>query len=278
MGGSVSTCACCFPLHRSPFPRALETDSLSKYQPTSMPSDISTASLDETPSPSPYSCLLAGIHEKAEQFVRIVTEPVAGDLELVMQQERCAVYTKNTADGFVIRSEWWTRFAPKQYLDFLGNLEKRKTWDRNVEDMHLVEQLEPQVKVFYQAYKSFFMIAARDLVLACKKFPLERAWIDTCSSIDFPACPLKPGFVRAHVTLGGYYVEALEQPEGDYQSRVVSYTEGSFGGALPRSLVKKLSTINVPHFVKAVDEALEAHLKEEADKGLVQTDLALDSS
>lgn len=277
MRGSVATCACCFPLHRAPYSQALETDHLVKYRPTAMPSDISTVSIEETPSPGPFSSLLAGIHTKASEFVSIVTKPVAGDLEPVLQQERCAVYTKNTTDGFVIRSEWWTKFPPKQYLDFLGNLEKRKTWDRNVEDMHLVEQLEPQVKVFYQAYKSFFMIAARDLVLACKKFPVGRAWIDTCSSIDFPACPLKPGFVRAHITLGGYYVEALEQPEGDYQARVVSYTEGSFGGALPRSLVKKLSAINVPHFVKAVDEALEAYLKEEAEKGGVKAELALDS-
>jgi hypothetical protein len=48
---------------------------------------------------------------------------------------------------------------------------------------------------------------------------------------------------------------------------VVSYSEGSFGGALPRSLVKKLSAINVPHFVKAVDEALEAHLKGQSGEG-----------
>lgn len=264
MGGSVSTCACCFPVHRPLVLRSLETDCLVKYQPTTMPSDVSEPSTDDTPSPSPYSSLLEGIHAKALQFVTIVTAPVADDLELVLRQERCAVFTKNTEDGFVIRSEWWTRFDPKEYLDFLGNLSKRKTWDKNVEDMHLVEQLEPQIKVFYQSYKSFFMISARDLVLACKKFPLGRAWIDTCSSIDFPTCPLKPGFVRAHVKIGGYYVEALEQPEGVYRSRVVSYTEGSFGGALPRSLVKKLSAINVPHFVKAVDEALEAHLKGES--------------
>lgn len=264
MGGTVSTCGCCFPTRHTPVPNALETDSLVKYRPTAMPEgEEPTASGDDTPSPSPYADLLQGIHAKAEEFITIVTSPVPSDMELVVHQDKCSVYTKNTDDGFVIRSEWFTRYPPKDYLDFLGNLSRRTTWDKNVEDMHLVEQLEPQVKVFYQSYKSFFMISARDLVLACKKFPLNRAWIDTCSSIDFPACPLKPGFVRAHITIGGYYVEALEHPDDQYQSRVISYTNGSFGGALPRSLVKKLSAINVPHFVKVVDEAMAAYLKEE---------------
>lgn len=272
MGAAVTTCTSCFPQKGStPSTKANETDSLVKYQPISMPSEESktpsTASVEDSPSPHPYHSLLQTIDSKADTFITIIRSDPAHDstLELVVDRDHCKVYTKNTDDGFVIRSEWKTKFSPKTYIDFIGNLEQRKHWDRNSEDMHLVEALTPQVSVFYQSYRSFFMISARDLVLACKKFPLEKAWIDTCSSIDFPACPAREHYIRAHITIGGYYVEQLEGEE-PLQSRVVSYTEGSFGGVLPRSLVKKFSATNVPSFVKTLEEALDKFLAEESQE------------
>lgn len=214
--------------------------------------------LEEAYIPSPYEQLLASVDSKAEQFCQIATSPASTDpeLELVGDKEGCLVYSKTTPDGFVLRSEWTVPYSPKVYLDFLGNLEERKTWDKHIDEMKLVEQLTPEINVFYQSYKGFFTISPRDLVIACKKFETEKAWVDACCSIEFPACPLKHDFIRATITLGGYYVEATETG-----GKVVSYTEGSFGGSIPRALVKKFSATNIPNFVKTVNQALEAHLR-----------------
>ena len=201
--------------------------------------------------------MLTSIETKAEHFCDVITAPVEDDpeLELVVNKDGCKVFSKTISEGFVLRSEWPIKFPPQVYLDFLCNMELRKSWDKNIAEMCLVEQINPEISITYQSYKKILTMSPRDLVLACKRFKNDQALVDVCSSIDFPACPLKPDHVRATIFLGGYYV--VPTSEG---SLVTSYTEGSFGGVIPRALVKKFSATNIPTFVKTVSQALEAHL------------------
>lgn len=209
--------------------------------------------LEEVYIPSPREQLLMSIDEKAELFCEIVRRPASSDtaLELIVEREECKVYTKTTLDGFVLRSEWTADFPSKLYLDFLCDIQQRKAWDKHLAQAEIIDQLSPNVAVYYQAYHKVFTIAGRDVVLACKKFASKGAWVDVCCSVDLPACPPKEDLVRASVKLGGYFVEPLGQG-----CRVISYSEGSLGGALPQALVKKFSAVNVPGFVRTVAQYL----------------------
>lgn len=258
MGAALSPCSGCVGSQPRESTRASLRNSV-KRSPSSLCREDPwpLLRLEDVHIPSPQEQLVTCISEKAELFYELVRAPASADpaLELVIERDECKVYSKTTKDGFVLRSEWTAAFAPKVYLDFLCDIELRKTWDKHLAHAELVEQLTADVTVYYQAYHKVLTIAGRDLVLACKKFTRAGAWVDTCCSVELSACPPKDNFVRASVTLGGYYVEPAEQG-----CRVVCYTEGSLGGALPQALVKKFSAINVPRFMRTVAQSLHSYL------------------
>lgn len=213
--------------------------------------------IEEVTIPSPQEQQVTCVEEKTKLFCEIAQAPAAADpaLELVLEKDDCRVYSKTTSEGFALRSEWTASFPPKEYLDFICDIQQRLSWDKHLAQAELVEQLTPEIAVYYQAYHKVLTIAGRDLVLACKKFKQGEAWVDVCCSIELETCPPKEKLVRATVVVGGYFVEPLDQG-----CKVVCYTEGSLGGALPQSLVKKFSAINVPNFIRTVAQNLQSHL------------------
>lgn len=259
MGAALSPCSGCLGSQHRESTRVSLRNSVAKRTPSTLYREDSgpLLRLDEVHIPSPQEQLVTCIDEKAELFYEIASAPASADpaLELVIERNECKVYSKTTKDGFVLRSEWTAAFPPKVYLDFLCDIQLRKAWDTHLAQVDLVEQLTADVTVYYQAYHRVLTIAGRDLVLACKKFCRAGAWVDACCSVELPACPLKDNFIRANVALGGYFIE-----EADQGCRVVCYTEGSLGGALPQALVKKFSAINVPRFVHTVAQSLHSYL------------------
>ena len=259
MGAALSPCSGCLGSQRRESTRPSLRNSVAKLTPSTLcREDLGLLQrLEEVNIPSPREQLLTSIDEKAELFYEIVRAPASADadLDLVVERDGCKVYSKTIKDGFALRSEWTAAFPPKVYLDFLCDIQHRKSWDKHLAQAELVEQLTADVTVYYQAYHKVVTISGRDLVLACKKFTRGGAWVDACCSVDLPTCPPKEDFVRASVALGGYFIE---ETEGG--CRVVCYTEGSLGGALPQALVKKFSAINVPRFVHTVAQSLHSYL------------------
>jgi len=256
--GTTESCTLCF-FKKGAVP-ALESDKLMSYAPTQMPLP---KSLSEAPVPSSpeRNIFLTAVASATDRFLRLVNDPLESDFDLATEKDGVRVHTKDSLGGYIIRAEWRAAFSPKIYMEFLTDAGTRTMWDGNVQELKVMETLEADVQVFYQAYKKVFALSSRDLVVVAKKFECKGAYVDAFCSVESSACPPRPGYVRAHIVTGGYYMEDLSQGSNIPLTRVISYTEGTCGGSVPKSLVKRVSAANLPIFVKQLNEAFKQHVE-----------------
>lgn len=256
--GTTESCTVCFFKKGHPVP-ALESDKLIPYSPTQMP--LPKPLPEAAPTNPERDLFLTAVASATDRFLRLVNEPLESGFDLATEKDGVQVHTKDSLGGYIIRAEWKAAFSPKTYMEFLTDTEARMKWDANVQELKVVEALDTDVQVFYQAYKKIFALSSRDLVVVAKKFECKGAYVDAFCSVECSACPLRPAYVRAHVVTGGYYMEDLSQGSNIPLTRVISYTEGTCGGSVPKSLVKRVSAANLPIFVKQLNAALQQHVE-----------------
>ena len=207
--------------------------------------------------------LVTHINSTLETFFSMINTPVSSDssLELISNKDNLTIHSKDTPRGFLIRSEWLMDFEPQEFIQFLGNVELRSTWDKKMESVKRLKTIMSEYGVYYQKYKKIMLLAQRDFLYVSKTFQTGNAWVDICSSIELPEFPPDQNdTVRMRVFLGGYFAEPLETPQGSFRSKVTCVSECDFGGAVPRAIVKKVTAITIPSYVKEVEDALRAHL------------------
>jgi hypothetical protein len=220
-----------------------------------------TASTEEQQITEGSNSALIEIAETAsKRFTQLVEEIDLSSFEVMLDNEGYRVLSRDTADGYVTWSEFSLPFTPEQFIKFVAKSDKRKEWDSNISECRKLSQLTESVCITYQVYKRFLTISSRDLLIISKSYQKDGVWVDTSTSIDSALMPASKNHVRAKLVLGGYVVRPLENdPKGNLAS-VISYSESSIGGSLPKSMVKKLSASAVPKFVKAISAALKKDL------------------
>ena len=268
MGASPSCSLCCF--SKKSLDKPKESDAMLNFAPPRMPDSLSDSTGDGEAQQSDtilHMCerdmFLSTIAETTDRFLKLINEPVDATFELTVDKDGCRVFTKESTNGCIVRAEWTVPFSPKTYMDFLGDTGKRKQWDTNIEEVKIVELLDKHVTLSYLRYKKILTLSQRDLVLVSKKFELGSGFVDAFCSVDASACPLVPGFVRANVYTGGYFLEDLSQGSNVPLTKVVSYSEGSCG--IPKGLLRRISAANVPKLVKQMDAVLRT--EEESNGG-----------
>ena len=207
--------------------------------------------------------LVVHINSTLDMFFSMIRTPASSDpsLEQISNKDNLVIYSKDTPRGFLLRSEWLMEFEPAEFIQFLGNVELRVAWDRKMESVTRLKTILSEYGVYYQKYKKVMLLAQRDLLYVSKTFQLGDAWVDICSSIDLPEFPPDQNdTVRMRVFLGGYYAEPLASPSGPLKTKVTCVSECDFGGAVPRAIVKKVTAITIPSYVREVEEALRSHL------------------
>jgi len=203
------------------------------------------------------------INNTLDAFFGIIRTPVTSDpeLSLVSNKDNLIIHSKDTPRGFLLRSEWLMEFEPSEFIQFLGDVSVRPSWDKKMESVTQVKSIMSEYGVYYQKYKKIMLLAQRDVLYVSKTFQLGTAWVDICSSVELPEFPPdENGTVRMRLFLGGYYAEPLAEPVGVLKTKVMCVSECDFGGAVPRAIVKKVSEITIPSYVKEVEVALRAHL------------------
>lgn len=203
------------------------------------------------------------INNTLDAFFGMIRAPVTSDpeLNLISNKGNLIVHSKDTPRGFLLRSEWLMEFEPSEFIQFLGDVELRPNWDKKMESVTQVKSILSEYGVYYQKYKKIMLLAQRDVLYVSKTFQLGTAWVDICSSIELPEFPPDQNdTVRMRLFLGGYYAEPLAVPVGALKTKVTCVSECDFGGAVPRAIVKKVSAITIPSYVKEVEDALRAHL------------------
>ena len=206
--------------------------------------------------------LVQQVERAIEVFFDHVSRPAAEDmgLELIVEKENVRVYGRDTSRGFLLRSEWLIAYEPQVFIQFLGDVDLRLKWDKKMESVHRLKTIPPAYGVYYQTYKKIMLLAQRDLLYVSKTFQAGQAWVDVCTSIDLDEVGEKKDIVRMKLYLGGYYVESLQPAVGRMVARVVCVSECDFGGSVPKAIVKKVSAITIPSYIREVEEALRRHL------------------
>ena len=206
--------------------------------------------------------LVSQVNNSVDLFFTLINTPATADpaLELIVEKQHLRVYGKDTPRGFLLRSEWLMPYRPSEFISFLGDVELRLTWDRKMESVRCLRSILGEYGVYYQTYRKIMLLAQRDLLYVSKTFQSGDAWVDICTSVDLAEVPGTKDVVRMRLFLGGYFAEPLPVPEGDLISRVVCVSECDFGGSVPRAIVKKVSAITIPSYVKEIEDALKSHL------------------
>jgi hypothetical protein len=206
--------------------------------------------------------LIHQVERAIEVFFEHVNRPAAEDmgLELIVEKENVRVYGRDTNRGFLLRSEWLIAHEPDVFIRFLGDVDLRLTWDKKMESVRRLKTIPPDYGVYYQTYRKIMLLAQRDLLYVSKTFAVGQAWADVCTSVDLAEAGEVKDVVRMRLYLGGYYVERLEKEVGKMLSRVICVSECDFGGSVPKAIVKKVSAITIPSYVREVEEALRKHL------------------
>jgi hypothetical protein len=207
------------------------------------------------------SSALADLAETAStRLVELLQTINLSAFDLMLDRDGFRVFARDTAEGYMLWSEFSLPFTPEQFIKFVSKTGKRKEWDSNVAECRRLSQLSETVCITYQVYKRFLTIASRDLLIISKTYQDGDTWIDASTSIDSPMMPANKSHVRAKLVLGGYIVKPLVNDPSGNLSRVVNYSESCIGGSLPKSMVKKMSATAMPKFVNAVTAALKKDL------------------
>jgi hypothetical protein len=242
------------PLIFSSMPTPPKSDSLAL---DSTSTNTSNSIEEESQEALDKDSILKLIDDKFEMFITEAKKEMQSDgYEKLVDKEGCLVYGRDDKDGYLLKSTWNITYSPKAFLDFLGDNDKRKTWDKNIADAKKICEISSEVSVHYILYKRLLTLAARDLVIVSKRVDTEEGCIEVSTSISLPQFPSKNSLIRAQLHIGGYYVVPIEKDEFGNTARVVSISSGDIGGKLPKQMIKKMSAMTVPKFAKNVKDAM----------------------
>jgi len=202
--------------------------------------------------PSPTEAhFLMQIAEAEARFVSLLSISDPG-LELVLNRDTIKVYSQDTPAGFLLRSEWLTAHSAHDFIAFLSDLEARKTWDKNQESLKEVACLGHQTGIFYKTYKGMLGMSRRDMIYVSRWKQHESGWLDISASVTHPDFPETAEAVRMQLYLGGYFAKPVESGK----TQVICISECSFGGSIPKAIVKAASITTIPSFAKDIEAAL----------------------
>mmetsp|Transcript_16630 Transcript_16630/g.29925 ORF Transcript_16630/g.29925 Transcript_16630/m.29925 type:complete len:272 (+) Transcript_16630:45-860(+) len=181
-------------------------------------------------------------------------------LELKVSKSNVQVWTKETNDGFVLKSVWKVPYSAEIYMDYLKDITQKINWDTNLEEAKLICNISSDISICYQRYKRVIPVSPRDFIIASRLEQLPGTLFDISCSVDSPAYPPDNVVVRARLLFGGYYLETIPQDEDKNVTKVVSISETDFGGNLPKNMVKSMAALKMSTFVPAIDREIKKFL------------------
>jgi hypothetical protein len=181
-------------------------------------------------------------------------------MELKVSKSNVQVWTKETLEGFMLKSVWKVPYSLDVYMDYLKDFSQKINWDNNLEEAKLICNLTSDVSITYQRYKRVIPISPRDFVIASQVERLPGAILDLSTSVESVMYPVDPAVVRARLLFGGYFVESMQRDEDSNITKVISISETDFGGNLPKNMVKSMAALKMSTYMTSIDRELKKHL------------------
>jgi hypothetical protein len=196
--------------------------------------------------------LLQQAQEATASYFALLESLDASRFDVNYDKEDCRVLTTDTEHSFILWAVFELPFSAEAFADLLKHIDRRVEWDTNLKSARMLWRVNQDLLVSHQTFKGVLTVKARDFIVLTSFCTRDGALYEVTQSVQAEHIPHQSGCVRATMHLGGYHI----LPLGPDRCRVTSVSETDLGGALPRILVKKMSALTFPKFVKGVRQML----------------------
>ena len=185
------------------------------------------------------------------ELKQLIATTETSPLPLCAQKPGISIYGKETARGFLMKSEWECPHSPEAVLAFIQNNTLRLTWDPNLAECRRVGDVNAQVRLLYECDNEQFVPCPRDFLYAGKTCSYNGDRLYVKVSVEIAAIPPIPGHVRAHLFVGGYHLRPTAPG-----TLVTLYSEMDFGGGTPNRLLVKASSTTLKAWIEAFNQGI----------------------
>jgi len=197
--------------------------------------------------------------EEFQKFIAIMDSDEGFTISAEDPKKHMIVRTKPAPDTPIVAIKVETFYEdvePEVLYDVLHDHYFRRTWDQNMAEGSIVEQVDATNEVGYYACKMPFPIADRDYCnhRSWRYFPDRETYVIFNKSTPHPDCPVEPKYVRGWSFLSGYLVQ--KRKEGGCIFKY--YTHNDPRGWLPAFAVNMVTSKVAPNLITQIhDNALK---------------------
>ena len=141
----------------------------------------------------------------------------------------CSSVSGNANLKVKIYSDIFRKIPVETLVDVILDPDYRKTWDTSCIECSTVEKIDEWNEINYYSAKVPSPISNRDWCNKCASTGFTtkdgmKEYVTFNKSVVDPACPEKPGFVRAHSFLTGYVMRQVVNEDGSQGSTITYFT------------------------------------------------------
>lgn len=147
-----------------------------------------------------------------------------------------AARRKASGGLYVIMSQGIINRTPDDILAYLEDISRKPEYDPMFESGRVVEKLPDDMEIAYQKYKKTGPVSARDFCLLQKRFVISDSYVAAvATSVNHPDVP-DTQFVRAHLYMGCFMLEKIDQ----VRTKVTYMVHVDIKGSIPKFIVNKV--------------------------------------
>lgn len=255
MGAPLSKCKECFvgpPSNYEPLTSSQEPQTQNSVQSITQPNSPPSVPVELQESEFNSKELQVLCDEASSSFFALLESLDPARFTLNSDKDGCRVMTADTDRSFMLWAVFDMPCSAEAFIEFLKQIERRVEFDSNMQAAKVLCRIDENVIVSQQTYKGVLAVKARDLIILSCYRNFKDSKCEISQSVQSAHYPEQPNCVRATLHLGGYHA----QPIDANSCRVTSVSETDLGGALPRMVVKKMSAMAFPNFIKNVRVAM----------------------
>jgi hypothetical protein len=196
--------------------------------------------------------LLKQCEEATANFLSLLESLDESRFDVNYDKEDCRVMTVDTDRSFLLLAVFTMPCSAEAFISTIKQIDRRAEWDANLQAARIVCRVDEDTFVSHQTFRKVLTVKARDLLVVSSFSTRNGAWLEVNQSVLSAHYPEQPDCVRATLFLGGKLVERLEPNS----CRVTCLSETDLGITLPRMIVKKLTALAFPKFVKSMKRGM----------------------
>lgn len=191
------------------------------------------------------------------EFLEICARPSSAIFEKLLEKDGFVVYGQDIAEGFIIKSQWKSKFTSEEIINYSRIAELRYNWDKTIDYVEEISCDSPNEFITYTIIKKAMVISQRELLMISNIQQMDDGLIVVSKSCSHEKFPETEKIIRMTVYTGGYYLKNIN--EGEYKTHVTSVTKGNFGGAVSSKLVKKATALAIPRLYQNMEKCMEKY-------------------